>query len=70
MRQIVSCLISVKNTFDNMILSTSFTAKTVNVSSPDDVAIRNMGSTSDFSGTIQIQQLAKNATMQSKCKYR
>ncbi|MER2089766.1 MAG: flagellar cap protein FliD N-terminal domain-containing protein, partial [Sporosarcina sp.] len=38
-----------KNTFDTMILSNTFSAKTVNVSSPDDVAIRNMGSTSDFS---------------------
>ncbi len=54
-----------KKTFDTMILSTSFSAKTVNVSSPDDVAIRNMGSTSDFSGSIQIHQLAKNATVQS-----
>lgn len=55
-----------KKTFDTMILSTSFSAKTVNISSPNDVAIRNMGSTSDFSGTLQIHQLAKNATMQSK----
>ncbi|WP_399628513.1 flagellar hook-associated protein 2 [Sporosarcina sp. SG10008] len=54
-----------KKTFDTMILSTSFSAKTVNISSPNDVAIRNMGSTSDFSGTIQIHQLAKNATLQS-----
>jgi flagellar hook-associated protein 2 len=54
-----------KKTFDSMILSTSFTAKTVNISSPDDVGIKNMGSTSDFSGSIQIHQLAKNATMQS-----
>ncbi|WP_438316121.1 flagellar filament capping protein FliD [Sporosarcina sp. FA9] len=53
-----------KKTFDTMILSTSFSAKTVNVSSPDDVAIRNMGSMSDFSGTIKTTQLAKNATLQ------
>jgi len=54
-----------KKTFDTMILSTSFAAKTVNISSPNDVAIRNMGSTSDFSGTIKVDQLAKNATLQS-----
>ncbi|MBO0603321.1 flagellar filament capping protein FliD [Sporosarcina sp. E16_3] len=54
-----------KKTFDTMILSTSFAAKTVNISSPDDVAIRNMGSTSDFSGSIKVDQLAKNATLQS-----
>jgi len=55
-----------QKTFDTMILSTSFAQKTVSVSSPDDVAIKNMGSTSDFSGSLQIHQLAKNATMQSK----
>ncbi|MBO0588423.1 flagellar filament capping protein FliD [Sporosarcina sp. E16_8] len=54
-----------KKTFDTMILSTSFSAKTVNISSPNDVAIRNMGSTSDFSGSIKVTRLAKNATMQS-----
>ncbi|WP_421101393.1 flagellar cap protein FliD N-terminal domain-containing protein, partial [Sporosarcina psychrophila] len=52
-----------KKTFDTMILSTSFSAKTVNISSPNDVAIRNMGSTSDFSGSIKVDQLAKNATL-------
>jgi len=54
-----------KKTFDTMILSTSFAAKTVNISSLNDVAIRNMGSTSDFSGTIKVTQLAENATLQS-----
>jgi len=54
-----------QKTFDTMILSTSFAQKTVSVSSPDDVAIKNMSSTSDFSGSLQIHQLAKNATMQS-----
>ncbi|CAM3274677.1 flagellar filament capping protein FliD [Filibacter tadaridae] len=52
-------------TFDTMILSKSFTAKTVNISSPDDVAIKNISSTSDFSGSIKVTQLAKNATLQS-----
>lgn len=52
-------------TLDKMIMSTSFTPKNVHVSSPDDVAIKNMSSTSDFSGSLQIHQLAKNATLQS-----
>lgn len=52
-------------TLDKMIMSTSFTPKNVHVSSPDDVAIKNMSSTSDFSGTLKIHQLAKNATLQS-----
>ncbi|MCG7334320.1 flagellar hook-associated protein 2 [Sporosarcina sp. ACRSM] len=54
-----------QNTFDNMILSKSFSHKTVNVSVPDAVSIKNVSSTSDFSGSIQIHQLAKNATLQS-----
>lgn len=53
-----------QNTFSNMILSKNFTAKNVSVSSPDAVAIKNLNSTSDFSGTIEVHQLAKNATMQ------
>lgn len=54
-----------QKTFDTMILSTSFSQKTVSTSAPDDVSIKNMGSTSDFSGTIKITQLAGNATWQS-----
>lgn len=54
-----------QKTLDTMILSSSFSQKTVSVSSPDDVSVRNMGSTNDFAGSIQIHQLAKNATMQS-----
>ena len=53
-----------KLTFDSMIMSTSFSKKNVTVSSPDDVAIKNLTSTSDFTGTLQIHQLAKNATLQ------
>lgn len=54
-----------QNTFSNMILSNSFTAKTVSVSAPDDVAIRNISSKSDFSGTINIERLATNTTLHS-----
>lgn len=53
-----------QNTFSNMILSKNFSAKNVSVSMPDAVAVKNLNSTSDFSGTIDIHQLAKNATMQ------
>lgn len=53
-----------QNTFSNMILSNNFSAKNVSVSLPDAVAVKNLNSTSDFSGTIEIHQLAKNATMQ------
>lgn len=55
-----------QNTFSNMILSKNFSAKNVSVSLPDAVAVKNLNSTSDFSGSIEIHQLAKNATMQGK----
>ncbi len=54
-----------KNTFNNMILSGSFNAKKMEISAPNDVSIKNKNSTSDFTGTINITQLAKNSTMQS-----
>ena len=53
------------NTFNNMVLSTKFNAKITESSSPNDVSIKNKNSTSDFSGTIKIEQLAKNSTIQS-----
>lgn len=55
-----------KNTYNNMIMSSSFNKKIVDVSAPNDVSIKNKNSMSDFSGTIRIDQLAKNSTMQSK----
>ncbi|GKV56683.1 flagellar hook-associated protein 2 [Sporosarcina sp. NCCP-2222] len=51
------------NTFDNMIMSTNFTKKNVTVSS-DEVAIKNISSSAEFTGTIEVHQLAKNATLQ------
>lgn len=55
-----------QNTFNNMILSKNFNQKTVSVSMPDHVSVKNVSSTSDFSGTLEIHQLAKNATLQSE----
>ncbi|MCK1995987.1 flagellar filament capping protein FliD [Psychrobacillus psychrodurans] len=54
------------NVFNNMVLSTKFNAKITESSAPNDVSINNKNSTSDFSGTIKIEQLAKNSTMQSR----
>lgn len=53
-----------QKTFDTMILSKTFNQKTVEVSAPNDVSIRNVSATNDFSGTLQVEQLAKNATLQ------
>ena len=46
-----------QNLFNNLILSSKLTQKTVNVSAPDDVAIRNISSSSDFSGTIKVDTI-------------
>ncbi|MET1181390.1 flagellar hook-associated protein 2 [Peribacillus simplex] len=43
----------------------SFIKKKVSVSNPDAVSVRNVNSTSDFSGNVQVNGLAKAATMTS-----
>lgn len=50
---------------DNMMRSSTFSQKTVNSSAPDDLVVRNVNSTSDFSGVINVEKLAQNGTMQS-----
>ncbi|TQR17385.1 flagellar filament capping protein FliD [Psychrobacillus vulpis] len=52
-----------QKTFDNIIMSNSFRAKKMEISAPNDVSISNKNSTSDFTGTIKVDQLAKNSTM-------
>ncbi|WP_336822050.1 flagellar hook-associated protein 2 [Sporosarcina sp. USHLN248] len=54
------------NIFDNMIMSKNFSHKTVSISSPNDIAIRAKGNMENFTGTIRVEQLATNATFQSK----
>lgn len=44
----------------------SFIKKTVSVSNPDAISVRNINSTSDFTGKINITNLATAATMTSK----
>lgn len=56
------------NIFSNMILSDSFTKKTMDISNPGALGVKNINSTSDFSGTIRVGQLAKNSTMQGEKK--
>src|SRR4051794_1896080 len=50
---------------DTMVNSNPFTAKTVNISNPNAVSVKGAGSTSDFSGSIAIKELATQATWQS-----
>jgi len=52
-------------TNDSMLRQSTFIQKTVSSSSPDDVSIKNINSTSDFSGKLRVKQLAESATMQS-----
>ena len=56
---------------DNLIFNgigrqASFIQKTVSSSNPDAVSIRNINSVTDFSGSLQIHQIAKAASMYSK----
>ncbi|MGE7603971.1 flagellar hook-associated protein 2 [Peribacillus sp. NPDC097675] len=44
----------------------SFIKKTVSVSNPDAISVRNINSTSDFTGKISVKNLATAATMTSK----
>lgn len=52
------------NLFSNMIMSDAFRQKNVDVSSPSVLGVKNVNSTGDFSGTVTVEQLAKNSTMQ------
>ena len=44
----------------------SFIKKTVSISNPDAISVRNINSTSDFTGTMNVTNLATAATMVSK----
>lgn len=52
-------------TNDSMLRQSTFIKKTVTSSAPDDVSVKNINSTSDFSGKIKVEKLAESATMQS-----
>lgn len=55
-----------QNTWKNMIMSDTFTKKTIDISNPGALGVKNINSTGDFSGSIKIGQLAKNSTMQGE----
>ncbi|WP_432357600.1 flagellar hook-associated protein 2 [Sporosarcina sp. UB5] len=48
---------------DTMGRQTTFLQKSVNISNPDAVAIKALSATSEFAGTIEVEQLAKQATV-------
>ncbi|MFL8936242.1 flagellar hook-associated protein 2 [Rossellomorea oryzaecorticis] len=49
--------------FDGVMKQGTYTQKTVSVSDPNAVSIKNINSTSDFSGSIKVNKLATAATM-------
>ncbi|WP_232713522.1 flagellar hook-associated protein 2 [Bacillus xiapuensis] len=51
--------------FDDMIMQKNFIQKSVSVSDSDVAAVNNVGSASEFSGTLEVAQLAKAARMTS-----
>lgn len=53
---------------DTMLRQSTFVQKTVTTSSPDDISVKNINSTSNFSGSISVQRLATQATMRSEEK--
>lgn len=55
------------NTWNKMLNPTTsaFRNKTVETSVPNDVSIKSVSSSGEFSGTIKVTQLAKHATLQS-----
>lgn len=53
------------NLRDTVNRQSSFSAKSVTVSNADAVGVKSINATSDFSGTIEVHQLATNAKLQS-----
>ncbi|WP_458411867.1 flagellar hook-associated protein 2 [Schinkia sp. CFF1] len=63
-REINTMLLNYNNfLFDDLIMSKTYNQKTVNISDPNEISVRNLNSTSDFSGTIKVNQLAKAASI-------
>lgn len=51
--------------FDGVMKQGTYTQKTVSVSNPNEVSVRNISSTTDFTGTLKVEKLATAATMYS-----
>ncbi|OXS58503.1 flagellar hook-associated protein 2 [Bacillus sp. V-88] len=49
--------------FDGVMKQGTYTQKTVSVSDPSVVSVKNINSTTDFSGTLEVGNLAKSATI-------
>jgi flagellar capping protein FliD len=49
--------------FDGVMKQGTYTQKTVNISKPNEISVKNINSTTDFAGTIKVDRLATAATM-------
>lgn len=52
-------------TSDTMLRQSTYIKKTVTSSAPEDISVKNVNSKSDFTGKINVKQLAEAATIQS-----
>ncbi|OOP65993.1 hypothetical protein BWZ43_23285 [Heyndrickxia oleronia] len=63
-REIRTMMFNFNNSiFDNILKQSTYTQKKVNVSDPDLISVRNVNSTSDFSGTITVNSLATSSSV-------
>ncbi|KAA0563075.1 flagellar hook-associated protein 2 [Bacillus sp. CH30_1T] len=51
--------------FDGVMKQGTYTQKSVTVSDPNEVSVKNINSTTDFTGTLKVEKLATAATMYS-----
>jgi flagellar capping protein FliD len=51
--------------FDGVMRQGTYTQKSISVSNPNEVSVKNISATGDFSGTIKVESLATAATMYS-----
>jgi flagellar hook-associated protein 2 len=70
-REINKMLLDLDTTiFEDLVLSDTYSQKTVSVSDSSAVSIKNVSSTTDFSGSIEVKSLAEAATMFSSADIR
>lgn len=63
-REINTMMLNLDTTiFNDLILSNTYNQKTISISDPNEVAIKNISSASDFTGTIKVSRLASAARM-------
>ncbi|QQZ10282.1 flagellar hook-associated protein 2 [Heyndrickxia vini] len=63
-REISTMMFNLSNSiFDNILKQSTYTQKKVNISDSNLISVRNISSTSDFSGTIKVNSLATSSSV-------